>query len=120
MTKYIKETTKRIAKLNDTFRTSLKMPVSEQRLGQVFCTTSIVALPAEDVMSIVEKVRLFDNFNESNDPYGEHDFGSFTHKDNKVYWKIDYIDPHLEYHPIEASDLNEQNRILTIMLSHDW
>lgn len=89
MSKDINETTKRIARLNDIFRASVLKPVSGQSLGQIFCTASIMALPEEDIKSIAKKVSLFDDFNEGNDPYGEHDFGSFTFKDNKVYWKID-------------------------------
>lgn len=120
MNKDINETVKRIAKLNDAFRASIQKPISEQRLGQVFCTASIMALSDYDIASIVEKVRLFDTFDESNDPYAEHDFGSFTYKDNKIYWKIDYEDPCLEYQPKYTSEQNEPNRILTIMLSQDW
>ena len=79
-----------------------------------------MALLSEDILYIAEKVSLFDDFNESNDPYGEHDFGSLTHKDNKVYWKIDYKDPHLEYQLNGTFNLKKPIRILTIMFSHEW
>src|SRR5690606_38522465 len=104
MTKDNDETVKRIARLNDIFRTSILMPVSKQSLGQIFCTASIMALPEEDIKSIAEKVVLVDDFSEDNDPYGEHDFGSFTFNYNKVYWKIDYVDPSLEYKSTAISD----------------
>jgi len=99
---------------------SLTKPNSEQNLGKVFCTVCIASLSQQDVLSIKEKVRLFDAFNESNDPYGEHDFGSFIHNDDKVYWKIDYEDPALEYQSDDTFDTSIRNRRLTIMLSHEW
>ncbi len=56
----------RIAKLNDEFR----------RTGQgefVVSTQGVAALPEEDQTEIFQKVRLFDIFNEDNDPYGVRD-----------------------------------------------
>ena len=35
----------------------------------------------------------FDDFNEGNDPYQEHDFGSVEYDGDKWLWKIDYYDP---------------------------
>lgn len=120
MTNNVNEIVERIAKLNDSFRKSILTPIPEQKLGQIFCTASIMALPKEDVLLIAEKVSLFEDFNESNDPYNEHDFGSFTFKENKVYWKIDYKDPELEYNFNDNSDPMRQNRLLTIMFSYEW
>lgn len=120
MTKDNKEITKRIARLNDTFRASIAKPDSEQTLGQIFYTSGISALHQKDIASIVEKVKLFDNFNGANDPYGEHDFGSFIHNDHKIYWKIDYENPALEYQSNDTFDISVQNRRLTIMFSHEW
>ena len=114
------EIIKRIARLNDIFRASILKPAPDQSLGQVFCTASIMALPKADIQSIAEKVSLFDDFNEGDDPYGEHDFGSFTFKGKKIYWKIDYKDPSLEYKPNETTEPLEPNRILTILFSHEW
>jgi len=120
MTKDTKEITKRIARLNDAFRTSITKPISEQILGQIFYTASIAALPPQDILAIKEQVKLFDEFNKGNDPYGEHDFGSFMHNDQKIYWKIDYEDPTLEYQSNDTFDNSVQNRRLTLMLSHEW
>jgi len=41
----------------------------------------IAALPLPAQSAIREKVELFDNFTEDNDPHGEHDFGAFEHED---------------------------------------
>ncbi len=120
MTKKTNAITERIARLNDAFRRSAMSSDSKQEFGQVVCTPSIVALHHDEVLSIRNMIKLFDDFNESNDPYGEHDFGSFTHKEEKVYWKIDYKDPNLEYQPEYLPQNHGENRILTIMFSHEW
>lgn len=112
------EIVKRIARLNDIFRASILKPDQQSKLGHFFCTASIMSLPMNDVKCIVEKVALFNDFNESNDPYGEHDFGSFSFKDKKVYWKIDYENPSVEYNAQDSS--NDPNRILTILFSHEY
>jgi hypothetical protein len=44
------------------------------------------------MQEIFVKVRDFVDFTEDNDPYGEHDFGSFTVSGVKIFWKIDYYD----------------------------
>ena len=44
------------------------------------------------ISDIIEKVRSFNDFNSNNDPYWEHDYGSFEHDGEKIYWKIDYYD----------------------------
>ena len=118
MSKNNAEITKRIAQLNDEFRATTLNPDSEQTLGQVFYTQSIAALPQNEFETIIEKVKLFDDFSEANDPYGEHDFGRFIHNAHTVYWKIDYEDPALEYQ--SKDKINIGNRRLTIMLSHEW
>ena len=62
--------TKRIAELNDKFRTTLIG-------GKVILTSGIASLPTEQQQEIINKVKTFNIFTEDNDPYGEHDFGCF-------------------------------------------
>lgn len=71
------DTTKQIASLNDTSRKSL-------RSGWIVHMQEIAVLLLEDQKKIIEKVRLFDNFSEANDTYGEHDFGSIECEVQKV------------------------------------
>lgn len=68
----------RVAMLNDSFR--------KQNPGMYMLTRGVV--DNLDLGEVVEKVRSFDDFNEDNDPYGEHDFGSFEIEDQKVFWKL--------------------------------
>ena len=74
-----------IATLNDKFRRSFIG-------GEVLLSAGIAAMSSEDKANIVSLVQNFDNFNEGNDPYGEHDFGSFDYKGDKIFFKIDYYD----------------------------
>jgi hypothetical protein len=70
-------TTNRIAELNDMLRKTFFAG------GRVVMTQGIRALPEADQSAIREKVEIFDDFSEDNDPYGERDFGSFEHAGHK-------------------------------------
>ena len=97
----------KIARLNDEFRKSWQ---------GIMLTSGVRTL--EDVVGLVNKVRLFDDFNENNDPHGEHDFGTVYWYGEKVFWKIDYYDPTLRF---GADPLDEAcNRIMTVMLACEY
>ena len=51
-------------------------------------TRGINAL-GDEVLDILQKVREFSTFTPDNDPWGEHDFGSFEHEGRRIFWKID-------------------------------
>ena len=56
--------------------------------GTIFITAGIAALPVDDQAAILDRVRTFDDFTPDNDPYGEHDFGSFEYAGKTIMWKI--------------------------------
>ena len=60
--------------------------------GRVYVTAGIAALPMRDQVLIMWRVRDFSDFTPDNDPWGEHDFGSFDYDGNTIFWKIDYYD----------------------------
>ena len=60
---------------------------------------------------------MHDAFTPDNDPYGEHNFGSFEHNGIRVFWKIDYYDRNVEYGSEDPSDPAQTTRVLTIMLA---
>ncbi|MCP5006699.1 MAG: DUF3768 domain-containing protein [Planctomycetes bacterium] len=105
---------KKIAELNDLCRMSSGVTC---RLVQTF---GINALPENDQSAIREKVELFNDFTEANDPYGEHDFGAIKHNGEKIYWKIDYYDTDLEYASEDPTDPAQTARVLTIMLANEY
>lgn len=55
-----------------------------------------------------------------NDPFGEHDFGSFEVAGHKVIFKIDYFDAHRAQHSPDPADPNVTERVMTIMLASEW
>lgn len=102
-----------IKTLNDNFRKTFIG-------GRVMLTAGIRAKTQDEIAEILEKVRSFDNFTTANDPYGEHDFGSFDYKGQKIFFKIDYYDKNLQYLSENPADDSKTIRTLTIMLAEDW
>ena len=72
--------TARIRELNDAFRRSFSG-------GKVTMTAGVYALPDMVKAAALQKAATFDQFNEDNDPYGEHDFGSFELCSRKFFGK---------------------------------
>ncbi len=83
-------------------------------------TTGVVALGPEAVSRIVKTITLYDNFCHANDPYGEHDFGSFDADGQRIFFKIDCYDKALAYHSPDPSDPSVTERVLTIMLAEEY
>ncbi len=99
----------KVAALNDAAR---------QNAANYTATRGVMALSDITISDIFVTVQEFTAFTEDNDPYGEHDFGSFTIDGQKVFWKIDYytqdlsggcdpLDPHCR-------------RVITIMLAEEY
>ena len=96
-----------IAKINDAYR--------KARQG-FMVTRGVSALP--NIATVLSTVQDFNEFSEDNDPYGEHDFGSFECFGEKLFWKIDYYDPALESWADPLS--GECHRVLTVMLADEY
>ena len=103
----------KIALLNDAFRKTLSG-------GQVFLTAGVHELPDMMKAAAIQKVSTFDDFNEDNDPYGEHDFGNFELCGRRFFWKIEYFDCAMEHGSEDPSDPEQTTRVLTIMLAHEY
>ncbi len=108
------DNTTKIRELNDAFRRDF--PAN----GRRYITDGIFALDGDDRDAILEKVRTFDAFTEGNDPHGEHDFGAFDFKDERIFWKIDYYDSACEYGSANPADPAQTTRVLTIMLADEY
>ena len=102
-----------IATLNDKFRRSFIN-------GKVLLSAGIAAMSSEDKANIVSLVQNFNTFTPDNDPYGEHDFGSFDYKGNKIFFKIDYYDLNNQYHSENPANPTITNRVMTIMLAEEY
>jgi len=51
----------------------------------VAVTADIAALGHLAVYEIFDRIKAFDDFTPANDPYGEHDFGSFHYGEHQVF-----------------------------------
>ncbi len=108
--------TQTIQELNDLFRETM-----DGRLGRAVITSGIAqGFEPKQQQWIIEKVRQHSVFNEDNDPYEEHDFGTFNMFDTKFYWKIDYYAPDMESGCKNPADPKKSFRVLTIMLAREY
>ncbi|MGC2463226.1 MAG: DUF3768 domain-containing protein [Steroidobacteraceae bacterium] len=103
----------KIRALNDAFRTTMTG-------GNVMMTAGIHALPPDVRAMVIRRVATFSDFNNENDPHGEHDFGSFEIAGRKFFWKIDYYDANLELGSEDPADPTKTTRVLTIMLASEY
>lgn len=60
--------------------------------GRILISQGVVAEGPAFILAALGAVKRFSDFNEFNDPYGEHDFGVVSVEADKVFWKIDYYD----------------------------
>lgn len=88
--------------------------------GQMVMTCGIAALGEDAVARIVRAIKEYDNFDESNDPWNEHDFGAFEAEGQKIFFKIDYYDRALSMHSPDPADPTVTERVLTIMLADEY
>jgi len=105
-------TTERIRALNDELRRKLPS-------GHAVITAGIAALGPEAVARIVKTIAVYDDFCHANDPYEEHDFGSFEADGHTILFKIDYLDKALTAHSPDPSDPSLTERVITIMLADE-
>jgi hypothetical protein len=95
------------ARFNDRFR--------ELGFG-ITLTQGVHAL--KNIEGLLHAVRNYDKFDEKNDPYGEHDFGSLNWYGKKIFWKIDYYNPAFSGW---CDPLSENcKRVLTVMLAEEY
>ena len=106
------ETTK-IRELNDLLR-------REFIGGQIYLTEGVAAISQSERRAVITALREFDHFSPDNDPYGEHDFGAFTVKSQKYFFKISYYDKSLEYGSPDPSDVSLTTRVLTLMFASEY
>ncbi len=76
-------------------------------------TRGIAALGPEAVREILQEVKEFNDFSADNDPWKEHDFGSFCYQSEeprkKIFWKID-----------DHAGQEGYNLVLTVMLAEEY
>jgi hypothetical protein len=105
--------TETIRALNDELRQDLTV-------GTALITAGVAALGIDAVACIVKTIAVYDDFCHANDPYEEHDFGSFEVDGQTVFFKIDYLDKTLASHSPDPADPSVTERVITIMLAEEY
>jgi hypothetical protein len=106
-------TMNRIALLNDNFRSTFLG-------GMIVMSVGVSELSLTSKAEAILTVQRFSDFSEDNDPYGEHDFGSFEIAGERFFWKIDYYDVSLRHGSEDPEDPEKTVRVLTIMLAEEY
>lgn len=106
--------TKRVRRLNDLARRGEGSNVA------VVVTSGVQDLGEDGMRAAARAIATFDGFTEETDPHGEHDFGTITIADQKLFWKIDYFDLNLEWHSPDKANPEVTRRVLTIMLASEY
>lgn len=99
--------------LNDKFRKTLLG-------GKVMLTRGVFSKGQKAINEILDSVKMFNDFNHKNDPYSEHDYGSFEYEGQKIMWKIDYYDRDLRYYSNDPTDITKIIRVMTVMLAEEY
>lgn len=102
-----------IARLNDNLR-------KRAMGGAIMVTRGVRLMPGFNVQALMVTLATYDAFDDDNDPYGEHDFGDLTHAGADLLWKIDYYDADLRFASPDPADPAVTQRVLTVMLAHEW
>jgi uncharacterized protein DUF3768 len=105
--------TKAIRALNDELRQNFAT-------GTALMTAGVAALGGRSGRADREDNCRLDDFCHANDPYEEHDFGSFEVDGHRLFFKIDYYDKSRCYHSPDPSDPSVTERVITIMLAEEY
>jgi hypothetical protein len=102
-----------IRTLNDQLRHDFSRGVAVMTLG-------VAALGPEAAERIFRTIATYDDFCEANDPWNEHDFGSFQADGETIFFKIDYLDRSMTMHSPDPANPAVTTRVITIMLANEY
>ena len=108
-----------ISKINDRQRGLFGEPENEFTVS--VATPGVVDfIKRNGSEELVSKIRSFDNFNEENDPYGEHDSFVFDLNNKEFFFKIDYYSKDREHGSEDPADESKTTRVMTVMRSSEY
>ena len=107
----------RIRALNDAFRRKLPRTGKGHRLN---VTNGVAAIHHEALGRLLDSVRSFTDFNDDDDPHGEHDFGAVDQDGFRFFWKIDAYDQWIQFGSPDPTDPAVTTRVLTLMLAEEY
>ena len=106
-----------IASDNDKLRQSIFNSLGKNKL---VLSSDVSQLNLIDGIEVLKLVKEFNIFTKDDDPYGEHDFGSFDFKDINYFWKIDYYDNDLKFHSEDKLNAEKTIKVLTVMKASEY
>lgn len=102
-----------IARLNDTLRKTSKG-------GQIVITRGLHDLAEFNVSELLKALAGYEDFDATNDPHGERDFGAIDLWGAEILWKIDYYDAELRFGSDDPLDYSNTQRVLTVLLAEEY
>lgn len=111
-----------LAEQNDIFRRALGRDAvwnGQVLQGMVVTTPGFRALPDTLQARLVAEVICFADFNEDNDPWGDHGFAVVEIDGTRIFWKIDLYDTDYSFGAgttEDATDPEKTRRVLTLYL----
>ena len=102
----------RIRELNDAFRQSFVG-------GVIVITPALEELSSKVRERVLERVRTFDEWNDKDEPFGEHDFGAFKIDGVDFFWSIECYDRSMQRGTDDPTDPEKTTRVLTVMTGED-
>lgn len=102
----------KIRELNDKLRTTLQG-------GRVLVTQGIQSEGTIFQLLAMKRIAEFTDYNEANDPHGEHDLTVVEVQGSKVFAKIDYYDLDCQMHSPDEADEAVTCRVMTVMFGHE-
>jgi hypothetical protein len=88
--------------------------------GVALMTPGVAALGADAAERIFRTIAHYNDFCQSNDPYSEHDFGSFEAEGKTIFFKIDYYDKSMTMGSRDPANPLVTTRVITIMLAEEY
>jgi hypothetical protein len=120
MTTLPDQTTK-IRALNDRLREmAFNEPATYPGPFKILVTQGCQAISTEDFAELAGAIAGFTDFDDGNDPHGEHDFGAVTVAGERYFFKIDYYDLAMSAHSPDPADAARTIRVLTIMRADEY
>jgi hypothetical protein len=120
-----------IAELNDAFREALVAIVLHEPIPgvmtykeqhSVYITSAVLGFCRNPMVTLdlLRTIQGFNDFDEDNDPYCEHDFLMFDWQGQRIYAKIDYYDNYYKLSSDDPSDPYVTKRVMTILFPSEY
>lgn len=112
---------KKVSRLNDQLR---KNPFNSE-YGRIVLSEGILNISDNDRDRCISAMIEFNDFNQDNDPYSEHDMAGFNvrfedGKERRLFFKIDYYDQDYKYLSENNRNNTDTNRVLTLMFASEY